>query len=71
MYDLPPSAFIHSGPRSPRRRRGPIYLALALALAVGTSGIIGYSAGYAADTGTEMTPPLAVRAVVVCRPSQP
>jgi hypothetical protein len=52
MHDLPPSAFIHSAPYDPRPRRGQIYLTLGLAIAMGSSGIVGYSAGYAADSAS-------------------
>ena len=52
MYDLPPSAFVRSAPCDPRRHRAPAYVTFGLALAVGASGIIGYSAGHASDTLT-------------------
>ncbi|MFI6921596.1 hypothetical protein ACIBIZ_16730 [Nonomuraea spiralis] len=70
MSDLPPSAFLRSAPSDPRRRRGPVYATLGLVLAVGASGMIGYSAGYAADD-TEVVAPLTVRPVVACHAVPP
>ncbi|NUP03283.1 MAG: hypothetical protein HOW71_01190 [Nonomuraea sp.] len=71
MYDLPPSAFVRSAPCDPRRGRVPTYVTFGLAMAVGASGIIGYSAGYASDTGRASGPPSAVAPVVACRAASP
>lgn len=64
MYDLPPSAFVRSVPCDPRRGRAPAYVTFGLALAVGASGIIGYSAGYASDGSAGL--PLTVAPAVGC-----
>ncbi|MEV4390462.1 hypothetical protein [Nonomuraea sp. NPDC049607] len=69
MSDLPPSAFHRSAPIDPRRRRGPAYATLGLVLAVGASGMIGYTAGYAADDTEPAV--MTVRPVVACRAVPP
>ncbi|MEU5859688.1 hypothetical protein ABZ815_00835 [Nonomuraea sp. NPDC047529] len=69
MSDLPPSAFHRSAPFDPRRRRGPVYATFGLVLAVGASGVIGYTAGYAADDTEPAV--MTVRPVVACRAVPP
>ncbi|MFI9593430.1 hypothetical protein [Nonomuraea sp. NPDC052265] len=69
MFDLPPSAFHRSAPFDPRRRRGPVYAAFGLVLAVGAGGMIGYTAGYAADDTQAAA--MTVRPVVACRAIPP